>query len=92
MATEAKSERWSIRVSPTEDTIVRRALAQQGVSLNEYVVNHAVSAAIDDLADRRLFLLSGDEWVALQEILDRPPTAKPRLEALLQQPSVLEAE
>lgn len=92
MATEAKSERWSIRVSPTEDTIVRRALAQQGVSLNEYVVNHAVSAAIDDLADRRLFLLSGDEWDALQEILDRPPTAKPRLDALLQQPSVLEAE
>lgn len=92
MASEAKSKRWSIRISPTEDTIVRRALAQRGVSLNEYVVNHAVSAAIDDLADRRLFLLSDEEWNELQEILDRPTLPKLRLAALLAQPSVLEGE
>ena len=92
MATEAKSERWSIRVSPSDHMIVRRALAHNGMSLNEYVVSHAVSAAIADLADRRLFVLSEAEWDELQEILDRPATAKPRLAALLEQPSVLESE
>lgn len=92
MATEAKSERWSIRVSSGDNAIVRRALAQQGVSLNEFVVRHAVTAAIDDLADRRLFLLSNDEWDELQEMLDRPVMAKPRLAELMRQPSVLEAE
>ena len=92
MITEAKSERWSIRVSSGDDAIVRRALAQQGVSLNEYVVRHAVTAAIDDLADRRLFLISSDEWDELLELLDRPVMTKPRLAALMQQPSVLEVE
>ena len=92
MATEAKSKRWSIRIAPSEDIIVRRALAQRGVSLNEYVVSHAISAAMEDLADRRLFMLSSEEWDELQEILDRPVTPKPRLAALLAQPSLVEDE
>jgi len=92
MATEAKSERWSIRVSPAEDMIVRRVLENSGMSLNEYVVRQTVTAAIDDLADRRLFALSADEWDELQELLDRPDAPKPRLAALLNQPSVLESE
>lgn len=92
MATETKSERWSIRVSPAEDMIVRRVLENSGMSLNEYVVRQTVTAAIDDLADRRLFALSADEWDELQELLDRPDAPKPRLAALLNQPSVLESE
>jgi uncharacterized protein (DUF1778 family) len=61
------------------------------VSLNEYVVRHAVAAAIDDLADRRAFTLSSDAWNELREILDRSPTPKPRIAALMAEPSVLDA-
>ena len=89
---DTKTERWSIRVTPTEDTIVRRVLDSAGMSLNEYVVSRAVAAAINDLADRRVFTLSAEEWDELQEILDRPVTAKPRIAALLAEPSVLESE
>lgn len=71
---------------------MRRAIAQKGASLNEYVVNHSISAAMEDLADRRLFMLAREEWDELQEILDRPLTPKPRLAALLAQPSLLEDE
>lgn len=92
MASEAKSKRWSIRITPSEDLIVRRAIAQKGASLNEYVVTHSISAAMEDLADRRLFMLSREKWDELQEILDRPLTPKPRLAALLAQPSLLEDE
>ncbi len=92
MATETKSERWSIRVSPSDDLLVRKALENSGMSLNEYVVRQTLAAAIDDLADRRLFLLSADAWDELQEILDRPVSPKPRLAALLDQPSILESE
>jgi len=71
---------------------VRRVLADAGMSLNEYVVSHAVAAAIDDLADRRVFALSSEAWDELHQILDRPPAPKPRIAALLAEPSVLDAE
>ena len=92
MATENKTERWSIRVSPADDRLVRRALEHSGMSLNEYVVSQTLAAAIDELADRRLFVLSASAWDELQEILDRPVAPKPRLAALLDQPSILESE
>lgn len=89
---DTKTERWSIRVTPAEDTIVRRVLADVGMSLNDYVVSRAVAAAIDDLADRRVFTLSAEAWDELQETLDRPPAPKRRIAALLAEPSVLDAE
>ena len=89
---DVKTERWSIRVTPAEDTIVRRVLDNAGMSLNEYVVSRAIAAAINDLADRRVFTLSAEAWDELQTILDRPATAKPRIAALLAEPSVLEPE
>lgn len=87
-----KTERWSIRVTPAEDTIVRRVLDNAGVSLNEYVVSRAVAAAADDLADRRVFALTDGAWDELQELLDRPVVAKPRIAALVAEPSVLDRE
>ena len=89
---DTKTERWSIRVTPAEDTIVRRVLDNSGMSLNEYVVSRAVAAAIDDLADRRVFPLAADAWDELQEVLDRPAVSKQRIAALLAEPSVLDAE
>ena len=89
---DTKTERWSIRVTPTEDTIVRRVLDNAGMSLNEYVVSRAVTAAINDLADRRVFALSAEAWEELQDILDRPVVAKPRISALVAEPSVLDSE
>ena len=89
MKAETKTARWSIRVNPSEDLIVRRVLAHNRISLNEYVVRNAVAAAIADLSDRRLFMLSGEEWKDLQLILDRPTVRKPRLAKSLAQRSIL---
>lgn len=86
-----KSERWNLRVTPAQDTIVRRALSAAGMSLNEYVVSRAVAAATSDLADRRIFVLEDPAWDELQEILNRPPAPKPAITALLAEPSTLEA-
>lgn len=71
---------------------MRRVLADAGMSLNEYVVSHAIAAAMDDLADRRVFALSSEAWGELQRILDRPPAPKPRIATLLAEPSVMDAE
>ncbi|WP_423921145.1 DUF1778 domain-containing protein [Candidatus Poriferisodalis sp.] len=85
-----KTERWTLRVTPMQDAIVRQALRATGKSLNEYVVSCALASATDDLADRRVFALSPDEWDRLGDILDRPVGDKPRIAALLAEPSVLE--
>ncbi len=87
-----KTERWTLRVTPMQDAIVRQALRATGKSLNEYVVNCAIASAADDLADRRVFALSSDEWDQLRAILDQPARHKPRLETLLAEPSVLERQ
>ena len=85
-----KTERWTLRVTPMQDAVVRQALRATGKSLNEYVVSCALASATDDLADRRVFALSPDEWDRLGDILDRPVGDKPRIAALLAEPSVLE--
>ena len=87
-----KTERWTLRVTPMQDAIVRQALRATGKSLNEYVVSCALASATDDLADRRVFALSPDEWDRLSDILDRPARDTPRLAALLAEPSVLERQ
>ena len=87
-----KSERWNLRVTPAQDTIVRRVLDATGMSLNEYVVTRTVAAATNDLADRRIFVLDSQAWDELQEILDRAPAPNPAVAALLAQPSTLDGE
>jgi uncharacterized protein (DUF1778 family) len=86
-----KTRRWSLRVTPAQDTIVRSVLKATGMSLNEYVVGCAVAAAADDLTDRRVFAVSPQVWEELQQVLNRPPSAKPRIAALLAEPSILDS-
>ena len=79
-------------MTSAQDTIVRQVLNATGMSLNEYVVGCAVAAAADDLAARRVFAVSPQVWEELQQVLDRPPATKPRIAALLTEPSILDAE
>lgn len=88
---ETKTERWTLRVTPTQDAAVRRVLEATGESLNEYVVRHAIEAAHSDLADRRVFMVDDAAWTELQAVLDRPTVSKPELSKLLANQSVLEA-
>ena len=62
------------------------------MSLNEYVVSCTVTAATNDLADRHVFVLDPKAWDELQDLLDRPPVPKPKIAALLAQPSILEQD
>ena len=87
---ETKTARWTLRVTPAQDAAVRRVLETTGESLNEFVVRHAVEAAHNDLADRRVFPVDDAAWTELQALLDRPPAPKPELARLLASPSVLE--
>ncbi len=88
---DAKTKRWTLRVTPAQDTIVRQVLSNNGMSLSEYVVSRAVASAVEDLADRQVFAVSAEAWDKLQEVLHRPATAKPKIAALLAKGSVLDS-
>ena len=88
---DAKTKRWTLRVTPAQDTIVRQVLSNNGMSLSEYVVSRAVASAVEDLADRQVFAVSAEAWDKLQEVLQRPATAKPKIAALLAEGSVLDS-
>lgn len=47
---------------------------------------------VNDPADRQVFALPSEAWDELQEILNRPVTAKPKIAVLLSEPPILGAE
>ena len=71
---------------------MRQAVEANGMSLNEYVVSRTVSAAVRDLSDGQVLAVSPQAWEEIQRALDRPAAAKPRIAALLAEPSILEPQ
>jgi uncharacterized protein (DUF1778 family) len=84
---ETRSDRLQLRVTPQQREIIESAAASQQETITDYVVRHAVSAAKEDLADRRYFAIDDDAWAKFNVLLERPPVYKPRLEKLLSQPA-----
>jgi uncharacterized protein (DUF1778 family) len=87
----SKTERLSLRLTPKQDIVLRRAAEARGESTSDYVLRHAVQAAELDLADRRVFALDDAAWNELQELLSATPSQlPPAMARLLSQPSALE--
>jgi len=87
----SKTERLSLRLTPKQDVVLRRAAEARGESTSDYVLRHAVEAAELDLADRRVFALEDAAWNKLQDLLSATPSQlPPAMARLLSQQSVLE--
>jgi len=86
----SKTQRLSLRLTPEQDAVLRRAAEARGESANDFVVRHAVEAAQMELADRRVFVADSSSWDELQELLSRPPAIPSAMVKLLSNPSVLE--
>ena len=86
----SKTERLSLRLTPEQDAVLRRAADARGESANDFVLRHAVEAAETELADRHVFAVDDAEWDQLQELLSAPPALPAAMVKLLSNPSVLE--
>lgn len=82
-ATETRSERVDLRMTPAAKHILQRAAAVSKKSLTEFLLDSGLHAAQDALADRRLFVLDDAQWDAFEAALDAPPEDNPALRALL---------
>ena len=91
MDVASKTERLSLRLTPTQDMVLRRAAEARGESTSDYVLRHAVEAAELDLADRRVFILDDAAWDELQGLLSATSSQlPPAMTKLLSQQSALE--
>jgi len=86
----SKTERLSLRLTPQQDTVLRRAAEARGESTNDFVLRHAVEAAEIELADRRVFVADDAVWTQLQDLLSAPPALPEAMVKLLSNPSILE--
>lgn len=83
----AKDARLNLRLTPTDDTLIRRAADSAGQTVTEFLTTAAVDRARSLLADQREFIVDDVTWDAFLEILDRPPQPHPRLVELFAAPS-----
>lgn len=87
---EAKAERIEIRTSARVKRVLQDAAAARNKTMSEFVLDVALTEAAGVLADRRLISLDDKQWEAFLAALDAPTKARPRLESLMREPSVLE--
>lgn len=90
MNTAAKTERIDVRASSVVKQLLQDAARTCHKSVSEFLLDAGISAATQALAERRQFVLDEAQWQAFQEALDRPVQSKPRLQALLRSPGVLD--
>lgn len=82
-ASDAKSERVDIRVSPAAKRTLQQAAAVSNKTVSEFMLDSSLQAAFDTPADRRVFQLDEAQWQAFMEALNTPPEDNPRLRTLL---------
>lgn len=90
MITNKRTDRIDLRVHPTAKEALQAAASLRHKSVSEFVLESALGAADEVLADRRYFALNAEQWEAFQAALDAPPRPLPRLEQLMREPGIFD--
>lgn len=85
-----RDERIAMRASHEERVLITQASRVSNTTVSDFVLRASLARAEDVLANRREFSLPPDRWDAFMAMLDRPVVARPRLRALLTEPSALD--
>lgn len=83
MREAARSERLDLRMTPAAKRTLQRAAAMTNKTVTEFLLDSGLNAALDVLADRRVFQLDDKRWNAFMAALDNPPKDNPGLRRLL---------
>ncbi len=88
--TETRNQKLDLRLTPSAKRALQIAASAAHRSVSEFVLESALARAEETLPDRRRFRLNAGQWANFQAALDAPPRPAPRLNRLLQEPSVFE--
>ena len=82
-AAEARTERVDLRLTPSAKRTLQQAAAVSQKTVTEFVMDSALTAAFDMLADRRAFHLDAAQWDEFLAALDAPVGENAALRQLL---------
>jgi len=68
----SRSARLGLRATPEQEAVLRRAAEAAHKSLTDFILDSACLAAEQTLLDQRLFMVSGSQYQALMDLLERP--------------------
>lgn len=80
-----RTDRIDLRLYPDAKEALQAAATLRHKSVSEFVLDSALGAANEVLAERRHFGLNVKQWEAFQAALDAPTRSLPRLEKLAQE-------
>jgi uncharacterized protein (DUF1778 family) len=89
-AKTTRSEKLDLRLTPQAKRVLHAAARASQRSVSEFVLESALARAEESLPDRRHFGLDAERWRAFLGALDAPLRPLPRLERLLNEPSVFD--
>lgn len=77
-----RSARLGLRATPEQEKVLRRAADVSRKSLTDFILDSACLAAEQTLLDQRLFMVTGQQYQALLDLLDQPVQDNPGLRDL----------
>jgi uncharacterized protein (DUF1778 family) len=86
----AKTSKLQLRLRPSDKAVISRAASLQQTTLSKFVLENAVKAAQQAVADQVHFTVSPEKWQAFCQALDAPPRVIPALQELFSRPSVFD--
>lgn len=84
---ETRDERLHLRLSLTDDGLIRAAAEAASLSLTEFVVQAARASAAQVLADRDHVVLDSATWAVLEKRLAKKGRRKPATAEVFSRPS-----
>lgn len=82
-ATAQRSDKLDLRISPDAKRILQEAARERHTTVSQFVIDSALGAAREVLAERNRLSLSTEDWVAFTKALDAPAKRHRRMEQLL---------
>ncbi len=81
-----RSDHINVRVTPQTKKILQAAAAARRKSVGEFILDSAMAATDDALADRRFFSVSDEQSRELHAALDAPTRSMPNMQKSLREP------
>lgn len=82
-----RDQRMNIRASAQQQLLIRRAAEATDSTVTDFILDSALETAERVLADRKWFVVSEEQWVEFQTLLDAPLEPMPKLGRLLRRES-----
>jgi uncharacterized protein (DUF1778 family) len=86
----SRSEKLDIRITPEAKRLLQEAARERHTTISQFVLDTALGAANDLLAARTRIGLDSEQWQRFMEALDAPPRVHPRMQRLLNEPTILD--